>query len=104
MAFYLGPYLVENPPEIDRNEWQLPITDSRLQHARETSNPEDLNIKPEDITLMPEEVQAGCEQWGDITFSTSDEWTKTTHPPDSSFYGFYILSVPASNFYILTEF
>ena len=70
-GFYSGSFFVKSFPTPVQQDWLFP---DHLEHSRETSNVEDLNINPEDIELFPLEVQAGADSYTRITFSTIDEF------------------------------
>jgi len=72
MAFYLGCYLIQQDslePSFEGHEWELPD----IQHAKETSNVEELLMDPEDFDTVPEQIQFGCAQWTDDEGFTPDD-------------------------------
>jgi hypothetical protein len=79
---------------FDGANWDLPD----LQHAKETSNIEELLMDPEDFNAVPEQVQFGCDQWTDDDDPTIIQWGEF-YVRDEAFYtssfnqsgGFYIL-------------
>jgi hypothetical protein len=96
VGFYVGSYFVAGFSTPVQQDWLFP---DNLEHARETSNVEELNINPEDIDLFPLEVQAGACSYTEVTFSTVDEFYVSTSP---ALGGFYISSVSDNEgFYIL---
>ena len=99
LGFYVGVYFIEGFSTPVQQDWLFP---NNLEHSRETSNIEELNINPEDIDLFPLEVQAGGDSYTQITFSTMDGFYQDIAPNIGGFYisgnieldsGFYILLV-----------
>ena len=70
-GFYVGRYFVGEFSTPVQQDWLFP---DNLEHPRETSNIEELNINPEDIDLFPLEVQAGGDSYTVATFSSADEF------------------------------
>lgn len=118
--FYIGKYLSEISPKIDREAYSLPleeptsfgIVQPNYQALKETSNVEDLRANPEDFNILPEDVQAGCDNWSQVNIvATSGEFERNP-VPNFGFYGFYfgylgrgreqqLIAIAISDFYIL---
>lgn len=104
-GFYVGSFFVASFATPVQQDWLFP---NNLEHARETSNVEDLNINPEDIVLFPLEVQAGSSSYTRITFSSIPDFYLDGLGEDSGFYftlytdsGFYFIDTPGlGGFYV----
>lgn len=84
-AFYLGKYLVDFDPYIDRDAYCLP----GLPDIKETSNVEDLLADPEAFDVLPLEAQGGCDEWSTDTSTGSGDFTGNSIP-NFAFYNFYL--------------
>ena len=95
--FYQGKYLVEKSPPIEKQAYCLPleeagmfgISGANFSHLAETQNVEELLSNPEDFKLDPFEVQAGVDEWGEISFTTGADDFTSSPVPNFAFYGFY---------------
>ena len=100
-GFYVGSFFVEEFPTPVQQDWLFP---NNLEHSRDTSNVEELNINPEDLILFPEEIQAGSCNYT-VTFTTLDpDFYVEGLGVDLGFYfrhytdlGFYFRDLPTPN-------
>jgi len=98
-GFYAGSFFVAHHATPVQQDWLFP---NNLEHSRETSNIEELNINPEDIELYPLEVQAGSESYTRINIvSIPDDFYLDGAGDTSGFYftvyedtGFYFRDIP----------
>ncbi len=96
--FYIGKYLAEENPFVDKEAYSLPLTEAtsfggvvdNFQALEETSNVEDLLVDPEDFCVDAEDAQDGSNTWGQVNIvATSDEFSGKPIP-NFAFYNFYL--------------